>query len=190
MRKSRKFKCPHCKQFFRPDPRNVRRQKYCSEPACRKASKAASQKKWLEKPENQDYFQGTDNTTRVQQWRKGHPGYWRKRQGQPEPLQDSLSPNLVEKQGVVEQLSNHALQDLLRVQPFVFLGLLAQLGGSPLQDDIVSLGRRLQQLGQDILNQPIYRRGGQHDNRQSSHLSTHDPPGSGTVQLGGSPSGP
>ena len=62
MRKSRKPKCAHCNQLFRPDPRNVKRQKYCSRPECRKASKAASQKKWLEKPENQDYFQGTDNT--------------------------------------------------------------------------------------------------------------------------------
>ncbi len=59
MRKSRKPKCAHCKQLFRPDPRNVKRQKYCSQPECRKASKAASQKKWLEKPENQDYFQGS-----------------------------------------------------------------------------------------------------------------------------------
>ena len=190
MRKSRKPKCVHCKQLFRPDPRNIKKQKYCSRPECRKASKAASQKKWLEKSENQDYFQGTDNTCRVQQWRKEHPGYWRKGPDEPEPLQDFLSPILVEKQGVGKQLPNHALQELLRVQPLVFLGLLAQLSGSPLQDNIVSLGRRLQQLGQDIVNQPIYCKGGQHDNRQSSHLSTHDPPGSGTVQLGGSPSGP
>jgi len=190
MRKSRKPKCAHCKQLFRPDPRNVKRQKYCSRPECRKASKAASQKKWLEKPENHDYFQGIDNMFRVQQWRKEHPGYWRKRPSKPEPLQETLSPNSVEKQDVTKELPNHALQELLGAQPLVFLGLLAQLGGSPLQDNIVSLGRRLQQLGQDIVNQPIYCRGGQHDNRQSSHLSTHDPPGSGTVQLGGSPSGP
>lgn len=190
MRKSRKPKCVHCKQLFGPDPRNVKRQKYCSQPECRKASKAASQKKWLEKPENQDYFHGTDNTSRVQQWRSRHPGYWRKKHGQPEPLQDFLSPILVEKQEVTKQLPNHALQELLRAQPLVFLGLLAQLSGSPLQDNIVSLGRHLQQLGQDIVNQPIYYRGGQHDSRQSSHLSTHDPPGSGTIQLGGSPSGP
>ena len=44
-----------------------------------------------------------------------------------------------------------------------------------LQDNIVSMGRRLQQLGQDILNQPIYCKGGPHDNRQSSHMSPHDP---------------
>ena len=50
MRKSRKPKCLHCRQFFRPDPRNIKKQKYCSRPECRKASKAASQKKWLEKP--------------------------------------------------------------------------------------------------------------------------------------------
>lgn len=190
MRKSKKPKCAHCKQLFRPDPRNVKRQKYCSQPECRKASKAASQKKWLEKPENQNYFQGTDNTCRVQQWRSRHPGYWRNKHRKPEPLQDSSASESVEKQAVMQQLPSHALQDLLSAQPLVFLGLLAQLSGSPLQDDIVTIGRRLQQLGQDILNQPIYCKGGQHDNRQSSHLSTHDSQGSRTIQLGRSPPGP
>jgi hypothetical protein len=190
MRQSRKPKCPHCRQLFRPDPRNVTRQKDCSQPECRKASKAASQKKWLEKPANHDYFQGTDNTCRVQQWRKCHPGYWRNKHGQSEPLQDSFSPNSVKKQDFTRQLSSHALQDLLSAQHLVFLGLLAQLTGSPLQDDIVTIGRRLQQLGQDILNQPFCCKGGQHDNRQSPHLSTPDPQGSRTIQLGGSPSGP
>ena len=28
-------KCRHCGQLFRPDPRNVRHQRYCSAPACR-----------------------------------------------------------------------------------------------------------------------------------------------------------
>ena len=190
MRQLRKRNCLHCKQLFFPDLRNRSRQKYCSQPACRQASKAASQKKWLEKPENHNYFRGADNTYRVRDWRTRHPGYWRKKLGGPEPLQDTLSPNQLKNQDVIAQLPNHALQELLRVQPLVFLGLLAQLGGSPLQDNIVSLGRRLQQLGQDILNQPMYCRGGQHDNRQSSHLSTDDSQGSRTVQLGGSPSGP
>jgi len=108
MRQSRKPKCPHCRQLFRPDPRNVTRQKDCSQPECRKASKAASQKKWLEKPANHDYFQGTDNTCRVQQWRKCHPGYWRNKHGQSEPLQDSFSPNSVKKQDLTRQLSSYA----------------------------------------------------------------------------------
>ena len=44
MTKRRGRKCLNCRRLFRPDPRNVRHQRYCSEPACRQASKAASQR--------------------------------------------------------------------------------------------------------------------------------------------------
>lgn len=43
----RKRKCKHCHSLFLPDPRNVKRQQYCSKPECRKASKAQSQRNWL-----------------------------------------------------------------------------------------------------------------------------------------------
>ena len=36
-------KCKCCLKLFRPDPRNRHHQRYCSVPACRAASKAASQ---------------------------------------------------------------------------------------------------------------------------------------------------
>jgi len=72
-------KCLHCGVFFRPDPRNVTRQKYCSTPGCRKASKAASQRRWLDKPENRDYFRGPENVRRVREWRAAHPGRTRSR---------------------------------------------------------------------------------------------------------------
>jgi hypothetical protein len=44
MKKNRRRKCRHCRELFRPDPRNHRHQRYCSKPACRRASKAASQR--------------------------------------------------------------------------------------------------------------------------------------------------
>ena len=71
-------KCKCCLKLFRPDPRNRRHQRYCSVPACRAASKAASQARWLAAPENQGYFHGPVNVARVQAWRSRHPGYWRK----------------------------------------------------------------------------------------------------------------
>src|ERR1700676_1394042 len=49
-------KCKCCLKLFRPDPRNHRHQYYCSASGCRAASKAASQARWLAKPENQSYF--------------------------------------------------------------------------------------------------------------------------------------
>jgi len=48
-------KCKCCRELFRPDPRNRRHQRYCSAPRCRRASKAASQARWLSKPGNEAY---------------------------------------------------------------------------------------------------------------------------------------
>jgi len=50
MKRGTRRKCLCCGSLFRPDPRNRRHQRYCSQPACRKASKAASQRRWLSKP--------------------------------------------------------------------------------------------------------------------------------------------
>jgi restriction endonuclease len=79
----------------RPDLRNKKRNKYCLKPECRKASKTESQQKWLQKSKNRDYFRGSWNVLRVQEWRKAHPGYWRQKSkdGQ-DALQDLLNPQL------------------------------------------------------------------------------------------------
>jgi hypothetical protein len=177
----RKRKCKHCGQFFRPDPRNIARQRYCSQPGCKKASKAASQEKWLKKPQNQDYFRSDENVARVQEWRRRNPGYWRKKEIAAEPLQDHSISEIVQDQDVTVDLATTALQDLLSVQDVVLLGLLAHLSDSALQDDIVNTGRRLQQLGQDILSKPFDGKGGHYDSQQTAYPSTHDPPDPRTV---------
>ena len=58
MARGRRRKCKCCRKLFRPDPRNLRHQRYCSERSCRAARKAASQARWLAQPENHDYFSG------------------------------------------------------------------------------------------------------------------------------------
>jgi hypothetical protein len=58
-------KCKCGLKLFRPEPRNCRHQRYCSAPACRSASKTASQARSLAKPENQSYFRGAVNVARV-----------------------------------------------------------------------------------------------------------------------------
>ncbi|MEA3292074.1 MAG: LysR substrate-binding domain-containing protein [Pseudomonadota bacterium] len=63
MKQKRRRKCLHCRDLIRPDPRNLRHQRHCSKPDCRKASKRASQRRWLAKPENQDYFKGAESPT-------------------------------------------------------------------------------------------------------------------------------
>jgi hypothetical protein len=61
-----KRKCLCCEEIFQPDPRNRHHQRYCSKPACQRASHAASQRRWLNKPENRDYFRGPIHVARVQ----------------------------------------------------------------------------------------------------------------------------
>ena len=84
----RRRKCRHCGQLFRLDPRNLRHQRYCSAKECRRASKAASQRRWLAKAENRDYFRGPEQMARVRAWRAAHPGYARKKSSRRRALQD------------------------------------------------------------------------------------------------------
>jgi hypothetical protein len=148
-------KCRHCKRFFIPDPRNVKRQQYCPEPPCRAASKAASQRRWLSKPENHDVFKGPIHVARVQAWRRAHPGYWRRSPAggslKGAPLQDSLITQAVDNKEESGQFVEPALQDLLSAQPTVLIGLIAQFSDSTLQDDIARVGQRLLRLGHDVL---------------------------------------
>ena len=97
MSKRRKRKCLNCKQLFRPDPRNLRHQRYCTGDACRRASKTASQRRWLNKAENRDYFCGPDQLARVQHWRRQHPGYARRGTRKENALQDDSSSQVVDK---------------------------------------------------------------------------------------------
>lgn len=149
MRRTRRRKCLCCGELFRADPRNRGRQKYCPKPACRQASKSASQRRWLKKPENEGYFTGPLHAGRVRAWRAQHPGYWRRPAGAGGgALQDPSCRQVVDRS--VDSFTL-ALQDLCRSQATVLIGLIAHLTGSPLQEHILATSRRLLQLGQDIL---------------------------------------
>lgn len=96
MTRCRQRKCRNCGQLYEPDPQNRRHQRYCSQPACRQASKTASQARWRASPKGRDYFRGPANVLRVQAWRKAHPGYWRRRRKKQDALQDhGLAQRLV-----------------------------------------------------------------------------------------------
>jgi hypothetical protein len=183
--------CPCCKEYFSPNPRNVNTQIYCHKPECRKASKKASQKRWLDK--NPGHFSGFANVERVRQWRLANPGYSR-RKGSGSALQDHLDQILDTKHDVIPhtpppeqpfQPLHQALQDVDILQIPVLVGLIAHLTGSTLQDEIDLATLRLQQLGLDVISA----KGGRYD-PQVSNLSRPHPQYSRTVQLGGSPSGP
>jgi hypothetical protein len=135
MKRQRSRKCLCCGEVFRADPRNLRHQKYCSKATCRKASKAASQRRWLAKPENQDYFRGPENMARVQEWRRAHPGYWRGFRAKARvALQEDCSAQIIELSSASTTFVADALQEVFTAQPAVLIGLIAHISDSALQD--------------------------------------------------------
>lgn len=156
---SRRPKCPCCNALFSPDYRNRKCQRFCSKPACRGASKKASQRAWLAKNANADYFRGPDNTRRNRQWRDRHPGYWRPpshnhQKSAPEGLrtqQDPCSAQGPEPQALKPSLENITQQDPCLTQLPVIVGLIAILTESTQQEDIDASARRLHLLGARIL---------------------------------------
>ncbi|MDT9272384.1 MAG: hypothetical protein P5672_23340 [Limnospira sp. PMC 1234.20] len=152
MNKRHLRKCLHCKQMFTPDPRTRDRQRSCGEAACRKASKAASQKCWADKPENRDYHRGPQAVERVRRWRAAHPGYWRKKPPTAEEaLQDDLDPQPAADQQVNCHTVFSALQDDSNAQVSLLLGVISIITGDALQEDIVKNIRRMQDRGQSLM---------------------------------------
>jgi len=182
--------CKHCKTFFDPDPRSAGRQRYGSQPECRKASKANSQRRWHQQPPNRDSFTGPTHVERVRQWRKAHPGYWRHPGSRPPAaLQDDIAPQETQKQPRDEALTPQALPEVFFMQPAVLVGLIAQLTGFSFQDAIAMTARRLQPLGRDSLCGSTHHQGGL-PNAQTPHLVGQTPHSPHAVQLGGSAPGP
>ena len=176
MGQERRRTCASCGESFCPDPRNAHRQRYCARPACRAASKRASQAKWLAKPENRSYHQGPAAVARVRAWRQAHPGYGRRKIAVPiavpaappvpsDPLHvDATVMTASASQGTcnaaaslslrsgapLQDLMGSPLQEILTAQPYVLIGLIGHLWDCALQEDIVSASARLLQLGRDI----------------------------------------
>ena len=153
MKGSAKRKCLCCGDFFPPDHRNVRHQHYCSKPACRKESKAQSQRRWQQRPENQNYFRGPENRQRVKDWRKAHPGYWRKKKSSTQvPLQEVFQAQVAHNEELNPRVTPDALQDLFSMQPAMVVGLISMMTGSALQEDIAATVGVLLRKGRDILD--------------------------------------
>jgi len=158
----KKKQCRYCRRVFIPDHRNRDRQNYCQKPECRKASKAASQKKWLGKTENKDYFIGPDHVERAQDWRLKNQDLKPEIPKNETLLQDSLQMQNAENKRDSRQFSakSRLLQDSLIVQPAIIIGLISKFIGSTLQDDISETLLRMQRSGQNILNITPKEKGG------------------------------
>jgi hypothetical protein len=142
--------CCHCGQSYEPDPRNRWHQRYCFSDACRQASKAASQRRWLASPRGRGYFRGKAHSHRVRVWRAAHPRYWRRRPRSKGALQDFFCAQSLTTKDDGRKSGLDALQDRLLAQGQLLLGLVASLTKSALQEHIDSTIRRLILLGRRI----------------------------------------
>lgn len=151
--KPHRRKCRSCKIFFTPDVHNPSRQFFCLAPECRRASKAASQQRWLSKPGNRSYFRDQQHVQRVQVWRKAHPGYWKRSKPAPKTSQPAeaqeLKPGTISCNAPGRDLGT--LQDFALTEHPAFVGLISMVTGSTLQDDIAAVGRHLLLQGNNIL---------------------------------------
>lgn len=152
-KRTRRRRCKHCQNLYKPDPRQLKRQKFCRKPACKAASKKHSQQKWLSKPENRDHFSGPEHVTRVQEWRQDNPGYWKQRK--PSLIKDALQEMKFVKtiaiKGSSIDLIQIALQDLISAKTFVFIGFDTHINKNALQDIIDTTDQETVKLTPDIL---------------------------------------
>ena len=151
--KARRRKCRCCRIFFRPDYRNSRHQRYCSAAGCCQASKVASQRRWAHQFSNRSHFRGESEVKRVQDWRREHPGYWKKqksasRRTQPADL-ETVKPEQRSRNVPRSDLST--LQEICLTQHPAFVGLISMVTGSTLQEDIALTASKLLLRGQNIL---------------------------------------
>lgn len=138
----RRRRCKHCHDLYKPDSRNLKRQKFCDKPECKIASKKHSQQKWLIQPKNRDHFSGPENVIRVQQWRELNPGYWKRKKPKKAgslfegALQEVLSTETITDKGFSSDLIQTVLQDSLSAKTLVIIGFDAHLNKIALQDII------------------------------------------------------
>ena len=146
-------KCRCCTKLFVADPRTQDRQRYCSKSACRQASKVVSQRRWFSKNGNGDHFRGAREVRRVQLWRQGHPGYWKKEKPSSQSTQavDGQTANLGQSSRNVPRALPSTLQDDCLAQNPAFVGLISMVTGSTLQEDIALTARQLLLRGRNIL---------------------------------------
>jgi hypothetical protein len=169
--------CRNCKDFFLPDPRNRHHQRYCGRPACCRESKVASQRKWENRPENRDCYCGSARVTKVRAWRAAHPGYWKRGRKQTSALPDVLIAQVVAERDKAKQDGRIALPDIWQAQTPLLVGLIAQITGFALPEDIVVVANRFVARGQALLGHS------HHENRKTHPLAGPTAPLPGAVLL-------
>ena len=124
IKKLERRRCRSCKKLFSPDPRCRFHQRYCAEPACKRASKAESQRKWKGKAENLWYWRG-----------------------------EKIFAKLASQCGGNGKLVRSANGDEKLPDDPVIVGILAVLCVSKLKGQIEGMYRNVLAVGREILRQ-------------------------------------
>ena len=119
------------------------RHRYCHRPECRRASRTHSQTKWLNRPENAQYFKGPANALRAKLWRAANPRP--NARSSRKEMQRLIQPRLA------TALKACGVQDLNDRQLALVLGLVSALAHSSVQDVIARRLRRLMFAGYAVL---------------------------------------
>lgn len=149
--KRKKRKCRNCGRLFIPDRYNYRHkhyQQYCSDGACCKASKKASDKKYRRKMAISLEYR-LKESKRVQEYQSKHPNYKKKRKkvAKKIPEREDLR-DFVPVEKLQEDMS--VLRDIAIWQGTVFKGLVSYLTDDVLRDDIGLKCNRLYDRGMEV----------------------------------------
>ena len=167
-KRTRRRRCKNCHDLYKPDPRHLKRQKFCRKPECRAASKKYSQQKWLNKPKNRDYFSSQEHVIRVQEWRQENPGYWKRRTPSKksslidDALQETKFSQIPTNEGSSMDLIQIPLQDLISAKTLVFIGFNTHVNKNALQEIIDTSDQETVKLAPDILKELTKKKGCQH----------------------------
>ena len=98
-----------------------------------------------------DYFRGDEEVRRVQEWRRAHPGYWKKQKSRSQRDQPPDSQGVSPSRDLVTYLPVISVRYKIsasREDP-AFVGLISMVTGSTLQEDIATTARQLLLRGRE-----------------------------------------
>jgi len=131
--------------FFLPDPRNGKRQEYCSKEGCQRESHRAAQAKYRASPKGKDCETKEDVAERV---RKSRAKRRAARAAEEAVLRDDCNTEVVGQEQ--DKGCRVVLRDDCLEQNPLIIGLISQVSGV-LRDDIASAVKTLHSRGQMIL---------------------------------------
>jgi len=146
-------RCKGCKQLFFPDPRTWQRQTFCGKAECQEARMRKNRREWLARPDNEHYWRDNQKSKdRVREWRKRNPGYWKRTRRTSEgTLQEEIEPKKIGRKRGRGAFGRPPLPEERRRDDILIMGIIAEITGSTLPEDIARTYRRIVAKGREIL---------------------------------------